>query len=340
MIERPDLTSIDPTIKTYIEYLENELAQYHKGPAEEKILPPLELSEKPTTLNVITLTTNGYAKRTPRHLYSRQRRGGMGIFDLDAPEDTPPGILAVADESQALLLFTNQARVFRFPVNLLPESPVRAKGQLVTDRAHLNPDELFVAALPDIAKGGIALLSERGSVRFLRHHVFGEYMKPGTVLFDPLKFGHLVAACRTPGDGDLFIATRQGRAIRFSEKLIPPQGGTGIKLEASDAVVAIAATNDDGAVFLTDASGKGTIRQMAGFAANKSAGGGGKYAMKTDELISAHAYNEGDEIFMISELSKIIRFLGAEVPPKEGVVQGVNCMALRADKVVAVTLTR
>jgi DNA gyrase subunit A len=340
MIDRPDLTNLDPTVKAYIESLEHELAQYHKESPEEKYLPPLELSEKPTTLNVVTLTNDGYAKRTPRHLYSRQRRGGMGIFDLDIPEDTTPGILVVADESQALLLFTSQARVFRYPLNLLPESPVRAKGQLITDRASINPDEKFVAALPDIAKGGVALLSERGNVRFLRHHVFGEYMKPGTVLFDPLKFGRLVAACRTPGDGDLFIATRQGRAIRFSEKLIPPQGCAGMRLEAGDSVVVIASTNEEGAVFLADGSGKGTIRQMEGFAANKSAGGGGKYAMKTSELISAHAYNEGDEIFMISKLSKIIRFMGEEVPAKEGVVQGVNCMALRADEVVAVTLTR
>lgn len=165
-------------------------------------------------------------------------------------------------------------------------------------------------------------------------------MKPGTGLFDPVKFGRLVSACRTPGDGDLFIATQQGRAIRFSEKIIPPQGGPGIRIEAGDAVVSIAATDDEGAVFLTDASGKGTIRQMAGFAANKSAGGGGKYAMKTDELVSANSYKPGDEIFMISRLSKIIRFKSEEVPEKEGVVQGVNCMALRADEVVSVTLTR
>lgn len=340
MIERPDLTDLDPTIKAYIEYLETELAKYHKQPPEDKTLAPLEPSEEPTTLNVITITADGYAKRTPRHLYPRQRRGGMGIFDLDTPGDTPPAMLVVADVSQALLLFTNQARVFRFPVSQLSESPVRAKGQYITERIQLNPDEKFVAALPDVAKGGVAMLSERGWVRFLRHHVFGEYMKPGTGLFDPVKFGRLVSACRTPGDGDLFIATQQGRAIRFSEKIIPPQGGPGIRIEAGDAVVSIAATDDEGAVFLTDASGKGTIRQMAGFAANKSAGGGGKYAMKTDELVSANSYKPGDEIFMISRLSKIIRFKSEEVPEKEGVVQGVNCMALRADEVVSVTLTR
>ncbi len=351
-MERPDLSNVDPIIRAYIESLEAELLQHTtvrtrrastsavSDEEDETLLPPLVLTEEPTTLNVITLTGRGTAKRTPRHLYQRQRRSGMGIFDIDSADDDLPGVLVVADINQAILLFTNQARAFRVPVNTLPESPVRSKGQLISERIVLGNDEFFVAALPDIAKGGVALVSERGTVRYLRHHVFGEYMKPGTSMFDPLKFGPLVGACRTPGDGDLFIATRQGRAIRFSEKLVPPQPAQGIRLEPGDVVVGVASTNEDGAVFIVDANGKGTIRQMAGFAANKSAGGGGKIAMKTDELISVHAVHEGDDVFMISTLSKIIRFAANEIPQKEGVVQGVNCMSLRADKVAAVTLTR
>jgi hypothetical protein len=75
---------------------------------------------------------------------------------------------------------------------------------------------------------------------------------------------------------------------------------------------------------------------MSGFAANKAPGGGGKTAMKTDHLISALAVEPADDIFALSRLSKLIRFRAGEVPAKEGVVQGVNCMALRADECVAV----
>jgi hypothetical protein len=75
---------------------------------------------------------------------------------------------------------------------------------------------------------------------------------------------------------------------------------------------------------------------MSGFAANKSAGGGGKLALKTDHLVAVIAVEPTDDIFAISRLSKIIRFRAGEVPAKEGVVQGVNCMSLRADEVMAV----
>ncbi len=87
----------------------------------------------------------------------------------------------------------------------------------------------------------------------------------------------------------------------------------------------------DGGVFLLTADGKGTIRLLPGFTANKSPGTGGKVAMKTEALIGATAVDNQQDIFVISQLGKIIRFQAAEVPAKEGVVQGVNCMGLRAD---------
>ena len=163
-------------------------------------------------------------------------------------------------------------------------------------------------------------------------------MKPGTVLFDTGKFGVLAAVCRTPGDEDLLIATRHGKAIRFAEKLIPPQGGPGIRLENGDVVTAVAAVNDDSRAFLVDRLGRGTLRLMAGFAANKSTGGGGKTAMNTDCLLAALNADKPGDVFLISHWSKIIRFSPEEVPAKEGVVQGVICMNLRADEVTAAAI--
>jgi DNA gyrase subunit A len=360
MNERPDLSNTDPALKRYIEGLEQEIASLKAArqpgrsvkvaedglsSEDESSLPPLVPNEPVTTLQLVTITTRGYARRTARHLYLRQRRSGWGASDFDLTEGDAIAALAMAEANQALLLFTNRARAFRMPVSAAPIAEGRSGGGSISERSAFMPmglleGEFIVAALPDLVKGGVVLVSERGMVRFLRHHVFGEYMKPGTAMFEPAKFGPLVAACRTMGDGDLFIATRQGRAIRFSEKLIPPQGGPGMRLEAGDSVVAAAPTNEDGAIFLADANGKGTIRAMSGFAANKSAGGGGKYAMKTDALVAAAAILPGDDIFMLSAQGKMIRFNGDEVPPKEGVVHGVNCMALRADEVAAVLVTR
>ena len=351
-IPRPDMSKLAPEVRSYIETLEAEIEQLrtvsqrvarpHRLPRTSEIETiPEEIgeifdpSEPPTTINIITATAAGHAKRTLRHLYNRQRRGGMGVFDLETPDDEPPAILTVADQGQNLLLMTDQGRAFRLPLNLITEAPVRARGESIVSKLNLPPDEKLAAILPEQAQGYVALLSQRGMVRLLRHHVFGEYMKPGTPLYDFKTFGPLASACWTPGDSDLFIATRQGRAIRFSEKLIPPTGTQGIRLTDKDIAISITAVYPNSGVFLLSADGKGTVRLMEGFAPNKSSGAGGKVAINTDYLVGAVSSDEIEDIFIISKLSKIIRFHIDEVPPKDGVVQGVVCMSLRGDQPVA-----
>jgi DNA gyrase subunit A len=260
----------------------------------------------------------------------------MGIFDLDTSEPDLPAHLVVADENQDLLLITNEARVFRFSVSQLPEAPIRSRGQSLLEGVALNPKEQLALVLPHQELGHLAVVTRQGHVRRLRYHFFGQTMTPGSPLYDAKKWGGPAAACWTLGQNDLFIATRQGKAIRFAEQQIPAQGCLGLRLTDDDVIVAMTAVSPDGSVFMLTADGKGTLRRMAGFSANKSPGAGGKTAMKTEHLIGAAAVGEGDDIFAISQLSKIIRFQAAEVPATEGVVQGVNCMTLRADETVAV----
>ncbi len=338
-VERPDLSHVDPAVGAYIEALEAELerlrhelerAQPQALPSKEQVAEP---SEPPTTLNVITVSAAGVAKRTPRHLYARQRRGGMGVFDLDTPEDDPPTWLTIADQSQELLLFTTLARAFRVPVSELPENPVRGRGQSLLEKLPLQPREGLALVLPDEGRTYLALLSRHGFVRPINR----PYLRTGTALYDAEAFGPPAAACWTSGRDELFIATRQGFAIRFPERGIPVNGGQGIRLLGEDEAVAILPVGPDDGVFLLGADGMGTIRLMPGFKSNKAPGAGGKVALKTDHLVGAVGVDEAGDLFIISRLSKIIRFQAAEVPAKEGVVQGVRCIALRADEVVAVT---
>jgi DNA gyrase subunit A len=338
-LNRPDLNGLSPDILAYIEALESALAGREKRSAPSSAEPPLEPTEPPTTINVITLTEQGYAKRTPRHLYSRQRRGGMGIFDLEPPDNALPALIALADETHTLLAVTSWGRAIRLPVSAIPETPVRERGASVLERFNLPAEETLAALLPIQAEGYLAIASRSGMVRLLRHHVFGEHMKPGAALCDSKAFGPLAAACWTPGDSDLFLATRQGRGVRFAEKTVPPQGCMGIRLSERDSVVGIAGVSDGSRVLLVSAEGNGAIRLMSGFSANKAPGAGGKTAMSADQLVGAATVEEEDDVFILSRLSKVIRFSASEIPPKEGVVQGVHCMNFRGDAAVAFTVS-
>ena len=342
-LHRPDLSGADPAVIAYIEALEAELAR-RRAPLSTGIEPeavddaPLEPNEPPTTLNVISVSTGGLAKRTPRHLYGRQRRGGMGIFDLEAPDGDAPAFLVVADADDDLLLLTNLARAFRLAVSRIVEGAVRARGASIQSALALQTGERLAAVLPAGRGVALALVTENGYARVLPAHVAGAAMTPGTALMRTADFGPLAAACWTGGDGDLLVATRRGLAIRFSERALPLTGGLAIRLEAGDRPVAVEAVRppDGESIFLLGVDGRCTTRLMSGFAANKAPGGGGKVALKTDGLVGAVAAAPEDDLFVLSRLSKIIRFRASEVPAKEGVVQGVTGMALRADECVAV----
>jgi len=338
---RPDLSNVDQNIVDYIEYLEKKAGARTRAAVSST--EHLELSperatealpaEHETTASIITVTRNGLAKRTYRHLYTRQHRGGMGVFGINLDPPDFPVILSGSEENRTLLFFTSRARVYRQSLQITPLKPLFSSGVQVTDRLNLEPDETLVAVLPEQARGYVALASETGRVRVLRHHLFGEHMRPGTVLYNYADFGPLSSACWSPGDADLFLATQQGMGIRFAEKALSPQGDQGIRVTSGDKVVGITAVYPDSGVFMVGADGRGTIRLMSGFAPNKSPGGSGKIAFRNNKVIGAVTAEPNNDIFLISHLGKVIRFPGDEVASSEGVVQGVNCIGLRGDEV-------
>ncbi|MEZ4836328.1 MAG: DNA gyrase C-terminal beta-propeller domain-containing protein [Caldilineaceae bacterium] len=332
--QRPELSQLPEDVRAYIEYLEDALNDAQSEPSGGRSASVAEPSEAPTTQMVVTITRDGMIKRTPRHLYGRQRRGGMGVFDIESSEDDPPALLAVGDVQDRLIFFTDRSRFFSLRISEVAEGQVRARGETLSRWLPLQPGEKVVLALPEQNAAYFYLLSDRGWVR----RVVGTQLlrlAPGSVL--EARQGHRpVAACWGTGDRDLLIVTRGGQGIRFEERLVPIQGGClGIRLDGGDEALSIANVNEKSGVFVLGEDGKGTIRQMSGVRANKSPGAGGKTIMKADRIIDAHAVAAGEDVFVISQLSKLIRFAADEVPPKEGVVQGVNCMALRADEAVA-----
>lgn len=345
-LERPDLSGVDGLLVDYITALEAEIVRLQASLEEPApSADSQEPSEPPTTQNIITMTVDGMAKRTPRHLYFRQRRGGMGVFGIEVAPDDRPEFLAQADETGALILVSNQARAFRLPVAQIVEGPVHSRGRSILEYLALRDGEKIVALFGDSGGAHVVLVSQRGQVRRIAARYFGQTFQSGTVLYDASNGDAPAAACWTSGTDDLFIATRSGRAIRFSERQVPVRGCLGMRIVPSDEAVGVAAAGPDDGVFLLTGDGKGTIRLMSGFNANKSPGAGGKVAIRSEDLVgvvgmrlSPEAVVPGDtDLFVVSELGKLIRFSASEVPPKEGVVQGVNCMNLRKDECVALT---
>lgn len=342
-MQRPDLNNIDPEVIAYIEFLEKKAGVHNAKPGDTQPveLPPERASqslpaERETSVNIIIASHYGYAKRSFRHLFTRQHRGGMGVLGMDINTPDYPVLLGAAEESQNLLFFTSRGRVFRHTISSIAPTEVFARGSLVTERFGLESDECLVAIIPEQAKGYVALASQSGWVRCLRHHLFGEHMRQGTELYRYGEYGPLASVCWTPGDAELFLLTRKGMGIRFAEKALSPQGNQGIRLSADDQLVSVTSVYPDSRVFMLGADGRGTIRLMEGFAANKSAGGSGKIALKCSKAVGAAVVEVNDDLFILTHSGKLIRFPADEVPETDGAVQGVNCIGLRGDEPVAV----
>ena len=253
--------------------------------------------------------------------------------------------MTIADLSQNLILITSRGRAFPLAVSQLAESPVRGRGEPLRKWLPLQVDEQVALLTPDMGAGYLTLVTRRGQVRRWRYNVFGRAFAPGTLLYDIREGGVPAAACWTVGDGDLFIATANGDSIRFAEIQVPVRGCLGIRCNPDNPVVGLAGARETSGVFLIGDDGRGTIRLMTGFSQNKAPGAGGKQAMKADRLVgvgavSTGAVDNGDDIFIISRLGKIIRFRAGEIPAKEGVVQGVACMTLRSDETTSLAIAR
>lgn len=335
-MDRPDLSGVDQDVVAYIEMLEKTLLEATAKSARK--VATAEPSEPETTIQIITMTKSGIAKRTARHHYLRQNRGGMGVFDIETTENDPPFALVEADESADILIITDQGRTFRIPVLRVADTAVRGKGESLGAAVQLLDDERIIALLPADAGKYVIIASERGWVRRIRDIQLNAGMIQGIRHHKISNGGRIVSACWSDGDGDALVTTRAGKGLRFNEEHIPSSGVRGIRLDVDDVVNGIVATNEGGGVFVISEDGKGTIRLMDGFRKNKAPGAGGKVLHKTANLCGVAAVPTPDtnDIFIISKTSKIIRFSAADVPPKTGVVQGVNCMNLRADEVAAV----
>lgn len=297
----------------------------------------------PDDVMVLTITSRGLAKRTPLNDYATQRRGGVGVFDIQAPREDLTAHLAVARASAALLVLSSRGRAFRIALDSLPLTEVRGRGASLPERLLFTEEESVAAVLPldeeQDSRNTVLIATAGGWLRSLHRSYIGPRLQPGTLLSDPKRGGPPASLALSHGNGDVLLALRSGLGYRFPERLISREGVRGIQARPEDQVVGLVSIeSDEDEVLLVMADGQGVRRQMAGFASNKSPGGQGKVIIKSDALAAAARVGPGDEALCISGFAKIIRFAVDEVPAKSGNVQGVSVLDTRGDSLAALAI--
>jgi len=181
----------------------------------------------------VTVSHQGYLKRTPISIYRQQRRGGTGRTGMKTREEDFVSQLIIDSTHAYLLCFTNTGRVYWLKVYEIPDVGAAGKGKSMQSLLDLQPGENVRAILPirDLEEEGkfIFFATRNGTVKKTPLKDFSNVMARGIIAIAIDKDDDLVSAGLTNGKQTIFLATRDGMAIRFEEEYDADRNGIGLR---------------------------------------------------------------------------------------------------------------
>jgi DNA gyrase subunit A len=287
---------------------------------------------------VVTITRDGYAKRTRSDQYRAQRRGGKGVRGAQLRSDDVVEHFFVTTTHHWLLFFTNLGRVYRAKGYELPEGGRDAKGQHVANLMAFQPGEQIaqVMDLQDYEAAPYLVLATRdGLVKKTRLAEYDSNRSGGVIAIN-LREGDELVSARLVGDGvDLLLVSRKGMSVRFTadDSALRPMGRatsgvTGMKFRGGDHLLSMDAVRDDSAtyVFVVTEGGYAKRTPLEQYRQQGRGGLGIKVAKLSEErgdLVGAMLVGDDDEVLVVMERGKVVRSAVREVPAKGRDTMGV-----------------
>ncbi len=267
---------------------------------------------------VVTLTHAGYIKRSPISLYRAQRRGGKGVRGMAPKDEDFVESLFVASTHSYLLVFTTRGKLHWLKVHELPQGGRATRGKAIVNLINIAPGDhvATVLAVRQFDPGRqVVMATQKGIVKKTPLEAFSRPRAGGIIAINVAADDRLVAARLTDGDMEIFLATRQGQAIRFRESDVRSMGRTaagvkGIELAPGDQVVAMEAVAGAPALLTVTENGYGKRTRIDEYPLQRR-GGKGVITIQTSQrngpVVGALLVDENDEVMLISDRGKIVR---------------------------------
>jgi DNA gyrase subunit A len=304
----------------------------------------------------VTVSHQGYLKRTPISIYRSQRRGGTGRMGMKTREEDFVSQLIIDSTHAYLLCFTNTGRVYWVKVYEVPDVGAAGKGKSMQSLLDLQPGENVRAILPvrDLEEEGkfIFFATQKGTVKKTPLKDFSNVMARGIIAIGIDKDDELVAARITDGSQLVFLATHLGMAIRFDECDVrsmgrPAYGVRGIALAKNDYVVGTAITPKEHApgdyrILSVTENGFGKRTDVDQYRLQTRGGKGVKNMAVTPRIGRVNTIqlvDDTSELMVISQFGKIIRCDTKTIRAAGRATQGVRILNLEPeDKVAAAVI--
>ena len=352
------------------EVIKKELVQLKENFGDERrtrvhIQKVGEISDEdliPQEETIITLTQGGYIKRINPKTYKLQKRGGKGILGMKTIGEDIVEHFLIANTHDQLLFFTDSGKVFKTPVYEIPEGGRVAKGRGLLNFLEISPQEKVLSLIP-IGKEDAALtkflvmVTKNGIIKKTAISEFENVRRSGLIAILLRQGDLLKKVCKTGGQDELILVTKNGKAIRFKEKDIRPMGRSatgvkGIRLGKVDEVIGMdviesqkskvkSQKSEKQYLLVVTENGYGKRTDLREYRLQKRGGTGiktAKMTQKTGNLVSSKALINEEDLIIISQKGQVIRTKISQISKLSRATQGVRIMKLEeGDKVASAT---
>jgi DNA gyrase subunit A len=307
---------------------------------------------------IVTLTHNGFIKRTLVSAYRAQKRGGKGVIGMTAreaeniEESDFVEHLFTATTHDYLMFFTRSGRCYVERVFEIPEGSRASKGRSIANLLELRSDEKIAATIRIQGQKTdeetwsnelhVVFCTRSGIVKKSNLNDFKNIRKGGIIAIK-IEEGDRLIDCRlSNGQDEIVLITHNGMSIRFHEEEMRDQGRDtvgvwGIRPERDDYVVGAAVVNKDSQLLVAGENGLGKRTSFEEYRI-QSRGGKGIITMKTNEktggVAGALTVRDADEIMLITNKGKMVRTRVAEIRETGRNAQGVKLIDLREGEVL------
>jgi DNA gyrase subunit A len=289
----------------------------------------------------VTITYKGYVKRTSLDQYKNQIRGGKGKIGIVVREEDFVDHLYIASTHSYILFFTNTGKVHKVKVHTIPDATLTAKGKPIINLINVEKDER-VTAIAHVKEFStdkfLFFTTKKGHVKRLSLDLLKNIRSNGIKAITLPDDDSLIAVLETSGNEEIMIATKKGQSIRFQETQIRPMGRLaygvrGIRFKKQkDEVVAVENVNKSCTIFTVTQKAYGKCARCSAYRI-QSRGGSGitnvRCGTKNGEVVSLNQLGEKDDVILVTDTGRTIRFRSHDIPLQGRGGLGVKLMDLR-----------
>jgi DNA gyrase subunit A len=298
---------------------------------------------------VITISNQGYIKRTLLSEYRTQGRGGVGSRGVSTKEDDFTEHIFIAQAHNYLLIFTDQGKVYWKKAYEIPEGTKISKGRAIQNLINIEPGDniraiITVKNLQDAeytSNNFVILCTEKGIIKKTSLEAYSRPRQGGINAISIHEGDRLLNASLTNGKNHIVIAKSEGKAVHFNELQVRPMGRTaagvrGVTLDSeSDKVIGmVCISREDANLLVVSENGYGKRSEIADYRITNRGGKGVKtlnITEKTGKLVAIKEVVDDDELMIINRSGITIRIEVKELRVMGRATQGVRLIKLNDD---------